>query len=253
VEDEDDIRRQVKEYLEGETFTFGKVEVADTGSFDGALALLRERKIDLVILDVFRGGTSRGDKAGIKVLEDWRATGFAPVILHTALPEGLNEHCGAFVRLVAKGVGNLAKLTEEIEALFALKIPQVHRAIFEHLEASLRDYMWGFVVSNWKEIGNLVARPDFIRLLVSRLALQFARVGVGAMVEQLYPGASGGDPNPDKVHPVEYYIKPPIGRDPQLGDIRMLSREGKDKHFLVVWPSCDLLERKGVCKVERAL
>jgi len=30
VEDDDDMRRQVKEYLEGETFTFGKVEVAET-------------------------------------------------------------------------------------------------------------------------------------------------------------------------------------------------------------------------------
>ncbi len=253
VEDDDDMRRQVKEYLEGETFTFGKVEVAETGSFDGALALLRERKIDLVILDVFRGGTGRGDKAGIKVLEDWRATGFAPVVLHTALPEGLNEHCSAFVRLVAKEAGSLPKLVNEIEELFALKIPQVHRAIFDHLEASLRDYMWGFVVTNWKDIGSLVASPDFVRLLVHRLALQFARVGVGDMVEQLYPGTPGADPDPEKVHPAEYYIKPPLDTDPTLGDLRFIKRNDLEELFVVVWPSCDLVHRDGKCKVDRAL
>jgi CheY-like chemotaxis protein len=253
VEDDDDMRRQVKEYLEGETFTFGKIEVAETESFDSALALLRKRKIDLVILDVFRGGTGRGDKAGIKVLEDWRATGFAPVILYTALPEGLNEHCNAFVRLVPKEGGSLARLVKEIEGLFALKIPQVHRAIFDHLEASLRDYMWNFVVANWSDIGSLVARPDFIRLLVHRLALQFARVGVGDMVEQVYPGTPGGDPDPEKVHPAEYYIKPPLDTDPSLGDLRFLKRLDLEELLVVVWPSCDLVHRGGKCKVDRAL
>lgn len=245
--------RQLKEFLEGEEFSFGRVQVTGAGSFDSALALLRERKIDLVILDVFRGGPPQGDRAGIGVLENWRSTGFAPVILHTALPEGLDEHCNAFVRLVPKEAGNFARLAREIEELFALKIPQVHRAIFEHLEASLRDYMWNFVAANWKEIGGLVPRPDFARLLVHRLGLQFARVGVGAVVEQLHPGAPGGDPEPQKVHPAEYYIKPPLDPDPMLGDMRLLNRGDKDELFVVVWPSCDLVLRGGKCKVDRAL
>jgi len=253
VEDDDDVRRQVKEYLEGETFTFGRVEVADTGSFDGALALLRERKIDIVILDVFRGGIGLGDKAGIRVLDDWRATGFAPVILYTALPEGLSGHCNAFVRLVAKEGGNLPKLVKEVEELFALKIPQVHRAIFDHLEASLREYMWGFVIANWNDFGGLVPRPDFVRLLIHRLGLQFSRVGVGAVIEQLYPGVQGGDPDAHKVHPAEFFIKPPLDADPTLGDLRFFRRGDREELFVVVWPSCDLVHRNGKCKVDRAL
>jgi CheY-like chemotaxis protein len=253
VEDDDDMRRQVKEFLEGEDFEFGKVEVTAIESFESALGLLRERKIDIVILDVFRGRTSQDDKAGIEVLNNWRATGFAPVILHTALPEGLEEHCNVFVRLVPKEGGSLLRLAKEIEELFSLKIPQVHRAIFDHLEASLRDYMWRFVVANWEKIGGLVPRPDFARLLVHRLGLQFGRIGVGAVIEQLYPGIPGGDPDPQKVHPAEYYIKPSFDGDPSLGDLRFIKRNERDDLYVVVWPSCDLVQRGGKCKVDRAL
>ena len=253
VDDEVDMGRQLKEFLEGEEFSFGRIEVTATNTFESALALLRERKIDVVILDVYRGGPGQGDRAGIEVLGNWCATGFAPVILHTALPEGLDDVCNAFVRLVPKETGNLTKLRQELESLFALKIPQVHRAIFEHLEASLRDYMWNFVVTNWKDFSGLVPRPDFARLLVHRLALQFARVGVGAVVKELHPEAPAGDPDPDKVHPAEYYIKPPLDPNPSLGDLRMIRREGRDEIYVVVWPSCDLVLRAGKCKVERAL
>ncbi len=253
VDDEADMRRQLKEFLEGEVFSFGKVEVADTGTFEAALALLRERKIDVVILDVFRGGPQDDDRAGIAVLNTWRTTGFAPVILHTALPEGLEDNCSPFVRLVPKETDNLDRLVKELEALFALKIPQIHRAILDHLETSLRDYMWNFVVSNWQTFEGLVTRPDFARLLVHRLGQQFARVGVDVVVGRLHPDAPAGDPDPDKVHPAEYYIKPPLDTNPTLGDLREISYEGRKEIYVVVWPSCDLVLRDGKCKVDHAL
>jgi CheY-like chemotaxis protein len=253
VEDDDDMRRQVKEFLEGETFSFGKVTVIDTGSFETALTLLRERKIDIVILDVFQGDTGKGDSAGITLLEEWRGTGFAPVILHTALPEGLEEHCNAFVRLVPKEGDNFARLVKEIEALFALTIPQIHRAIFDHLEKSLRDYMWNFVVENWGDLRDLAPRPDFARLLVHRLGLQLARVGVGAVIEEVHPGVSGRDPQEQKIHPAEYYVKPPVEGDPMLGDLRFIRRGEHEDLCVIVWPSCDLVYHDGKCKVDRAL
>jgi hypothetical protein len=78
-------------------------------------------------------------------------------------------------------------------------------------------------------------------------------VGVGAVVERLYPGLPGGDPEAEKVHPAEYYIKPPLGPDPMLGDLRVLKRGEGENIFAVVWPSCDLVHRGGKCKIERAL
>ena len=76
VEDDATMRAQVKDYLEGESFEFGKLHVVGTGEFDDALALLRERKVDLVILDVYRGTPLDRDSAGLPVLESWRAVGF---------------------------------------------------------------------------------------------------------------------------------------------------------------------------------
>lgn len=250
VEDDPDMLRQVKEYLEGETFDFGAVRVVGSGSFEEALGLLRERRIDIVILDVFRGKTEKGDRAGIAVLKEWQSAGFSPVVIYTALPEGLGDVSSVFVRVVGKETGSLKRLADEIRSLFALKIPQIRRAVVQHLDDALRAYMWGFVVAEWDRIKGLVEQPDFVRLLLRRLAVGFAR-GVEPVLQELYPGSSASPPADETVHPVEYYVKPPIGEDPQLGDLRQLRRGDRDSLYLILWPSCDLVH--GHCKVDRAL
>ncbi len=252
VEDDVNTLRQVKEYLEGEDFDFGQVRVAGTSEFDDALTLLGERKVDLLILDVYRGDPSSHDAAGVDVLSTWRAAGFAPVVLHTALPERLDVHAGPFVHIVTKEAGSLVRLSATIRQLFSTNIPQIHRAIVNHLDVSLRDYMWGFVVKNWSQISSLTRQPDFIRLLLRRLGLQFAS-DVAATIRRVYPDSSPPDPSQDTVHPVEYYVRPPIGEDPKLGDLRLLGAGDDEQLVVVLWPSCDLVHRGDQCKVERAL
>ena len=252
IEDDEDVLRQVKEYLEGESFAFGKIGVVGLPSFDDGLDLLQSRKVDVIILDVFRGRTEQGDRAGLDLLSRWQETGFAPVILHTALPEGLEDVSSIFVRVVGKEAESLKRLADALNDLFAINIPQIHRAIVEHLDASLRAYMWGFVVKEWDKIKGLIGEPDFVRLLLRRLGVAFAR-GIGPMLERLYPGSGGAEPAPEKIHAVEYYVKPPIEGDLQLGDLRRLTRGGKEGLFVVLWPSCDLVPRDGHCKVERVL
>lgn len=113
--------------------------------------------------------------------------------------------------------------------------------------------MWGFVVRSWSAIKDLTSSGDFVRLLLRRLGVEFAH-GVAPLIARLYPDAGAADPAPDRIHPVEYYVKPPVGRDPMLGDLRVL-RHDKDHYTgVVVWPSCDLVVRaNGKQKVERAL
>lgn len=242
--------RQVGEFLEGETFSFGEISFTGTESFDEALELLRRRKVDLVILDVYRGKPSSGDQAGVELLREWKSVGFAPVVMYTALPAGLEDHCGPFVRLVSKeGPGSLERLKAEIEGVFRHKIPGIHRAIRGHLDKALARYMWGFVVENWDKIEGLTERADFVRLLLHRLEREFSREGVGALIESLYPGTGAVDPATSKVDPTEFYVKPPVGDGIQAGDLRVVG----DQVFVVLWPSCDLVERDGGYKVERAL
>lgn len=247
VEDHKAVRRQVLDFLHGLEFDFGTLEVQALDDFDKALALLGERKVDLLILDVM-GDQGQNKTAGLRVMESWRRTGFAPVIFYTALPESVDEHKAPLIKIVAKDSG-LEQLSGAIEELFRLKIPQTHRAIVRHFDAALRDYMWGFVSDNWDKLAGLVDQPDFVRLLLRRLAAQFSRDGVDSVVASLYPDAVAGGGTSEVVHPTEYYIKPPIGLHPQLGDIRKI----EDQLVVVVWPSCDLVVRGDGCKVERAL
>jgi CheY-like chemotaxis protein len=253
VEDNHETLQQVKDYLEGETFGFGSLIVKGTAEFLEATRLLHERKVDLLVLDVFRGDPFSGDSAGTGILEEWRATGFAPVILYTALPEVVGECASPFVYVVAKEAGGLQRLRDAIEQLFALRIPQIHRAAVDHLDTALGKYMWGFVESHWDQIRDLTEQPDFIRLLFRRLGLQFTQ-GIAPLIRSIYPDTDVADPEPDKVHPVEFYVRPPIGDDPRLGDLRRVAiAGGADSLAVIVWPSCDLVYRDGRCKVDRAL
>jgi CheY-like chemotaxis protein len=253
VEDDPDTLRQVKDYLEGERFDFGVFRLVGTGDFGEAIGLLKERRVDLLLLDVFRGDPGAGESAGTEVLTQWRATGFAPVILYTALPEAVTSEAGPFVRVVPKEAGGLRQLRDVVTEIFGTRIPQIHRAVVDHLDYALRDYMWDFVEAHWSEIEGLTEQPDFIRLLLTRLGLHFTR-DASRLVNALYPGAIASEPAPHTVHPVEYYVRPPIGPDPRLGDLRRVAIAGdEDVLVLVLWPSCDLVQRDRGSKVERAL
>ena len=138
VEDEKDIRDQIVEFLSTEEFEFGTLRVIAEASFDRAIELLRQRKVDLLLLDVFRGDPTRSDSPGVQILEEWRTTGFAPVILHTALPEAVANQAGPFVRIVPKGIGNLG-LTEVVESSNRANPPAIWTL------TALRTYMWSFL------------------------------------------------------------------------------------------------------------
>jgi CheY-like chemotaxis protein len=248
VEDDLEVREQVESYIKGELFSFGSVEIFSLSSFDEALSLLGQRKVDLLVLDV-KGDQEQDRTAGIKVLERWRATGFSPVVFYTALPEIVREYENALVKVVGKDVGGLRQLVQTINGFFELKIPQTHRAIAEHFNLALREYMWGFVLENWDKLEGLIDQPDFVRLLLRRLAAQFSRERVERVVSALYSETPARPSENESAHPTEYYIKPPIGPHAQLGDIRRISGD----LVVVVWPSCDLVFRGDACKVERAL
>jgi CheY-like chemotaxis protein len=247
VEDEDTIRRQVMEFLSGETFASRGLKISEIGPLDEALDLIRERKADLVILDVYRGRAQRGgEQTGVQILESIKRSGFVPVVLYTALPEGLEGHQDKFVRLVGKEAGGLPKLKEEIADLFALRIPQIHRAIVNHIDQTMCAYMWDFVQERWADFEPLVDKPEFLRLVVQRLARTLARQGIERMAQEVYGDPPPAPPGSDEtVHPAECYVKPPIGDDPMLGDIRRRDGGEHPGHLIVLWPTCDMVTAGG--------
>lgn len=87
VDDEPDLRRMVRRYLEAEGF-----EVAEASDGEAALARLSQSSADLVVLDVSMPGMD-----GFEVLRTIRATSHIPVIMLTARAEEIDRVVGLTV------------------------------------------------------------------------------------------------------------------------------------------------------------
>jgi CheY-like chemotaxis protein len=247
VEDDPDARRQVAEYFATRPIAGRPLQFQEVGDWQDAFRAVKERKADLVILDVYRGEAEPGgERVGERVLERLKESGFVPVILYTNIPEGLDDLTSQFVRLVPKTDG-LAKLHDQIKEVFATNIPQIHRAISDHLDRALRDYMWGFVVNNWSSLSAIASKPEFLRVLLQRLALSFVREGVELTASALFPAVNGQGISTasELAHPAEFYVKPPLGCDPVLGDIRARMSGNQKDYLVVLWPTCDMVSTGG--------
>lgn len=246
VDDDPMVIEDISDYFRGKAFAGHSISFKGIDNWDEDFSLVRDRKVDLVVLDIYRGqATTGGDRAGERVLEQIKLSGFAPIIIYTNLAEGLEPEREEFVRLVLKADG-LPQLAGELESLFDTKVPLMHRAIVNHLDRALRDYMWGFVTKNWPNLKTLADKPEFLRLLLQRLALSFVREGVGeAMAEVFGKTGSSSEGFSETVHPAEFYIKPPVGTDPLLGDVRLRPTEQNQEYLVVLWPSCDMVSTGG--------
>src|SRR5260370_3852412 len=244
MEDNTEARRQVREYFGGRTIQGRHLAFNEIQDWGKAFGLIREHKADLVILDIYRGDArTGGDRIGEQVLHTLQGSGFVPTVIYTNLPEGLEKEQNEFIRVVTKTDG-LKALHREIERMFATKIPQMHRAIISHVDRALCHYMWGFVVPQWPVIKEIADKPEFLRLLVQRLALSFVREGVERTIAEVFGGEKQDSPS-DRVHPAEFYIKPPIGSDPVLGDIRAREVTGGKEFLVVLWPTCAMASTRG--------
>lgn len=241
IEDDDQMRNDVIEFFAGHTVAGRPVEITTFADFDAALKEVAERRADLIILDVFRGSAlDRGDTAGLQVLEALQASGFVSVVLYTAHPEKVEDKRSPFVRLVGKDVGGIEKLGAEVESLFGTRVPQSFRAVVEHLDTVLKEYMWGFVAASWEQLEGISGSPEFLRVLIRRLAASMNSDRIDVLVRDVF-GEDPGQIAPGKVHPAEYHIMPPL--DPhsiRMGDIRVRDDEAAE-YLIVVWPTCDMV------------
>jgi CheY-like chemotaxis protein len=245
VEDEPDIRAQVREFLNGEVVQGRALEIHEIGSFEDALAEIRRRQVDLLILDVFQGSPRAGGReAGIELLHALQSTGFVPVVLYTAHAERVEEHRSHFVRLVAKDVNGLERLRDEIHALFDLRIPAIYRGVVTHVDRVLRDYMWQFVQEHWDVFRPIADRPEFLHVLLQRLSATLSRDGIGEVTRFVFGDSAASTVAEGTVHPAELYIMPPLSPETgQLGDVRVRPRgDGTDEYIVILWPSCDMVD-----------
>ena len=207
-------------------------------SFEQALDELERSRFDLLVLDLKEGtGTKIGGaeeeaKPGLRVLDRLRATRFVPVVFYTALPDQVLDLQSAFVRVVEKTEG-YQKVRTEIERLIKTKLPGLSR----YLEEQQREYFWDFVEKNLP--GDLRdGSVDLTQLMARRLAASLRAEFSKAAAAEL----GGEQPAENRIHPMEFYILPPVKSFWMSGDL--VRRKNMADYLVVVTPTCDFANDK---------
>ncbi len=241
VDDDEDFFRQIREHYEhwehnGNGFVF-----EFTTDFDEALALLEQRRFDLVMLDVFRGKQMEGgDDLGIQILEKIKARRFVPVIFFTALPAAVAGLESPLVKIAGKQDG-LTRLNARAIEFLDTPLLKLSREIYAHIEETMRKYLWEYVPANWSKI---VGSPDdgtLAYLICRRLAYTLDVDGAQSLASKLSPPTGGALPADPKAHPLRFYVMPPTS-GLRTGDI--LKGPGQDEsYWLILTPWCDLTQQ----------
>jgi CheY-like chemotaxis protein len=265
VDDNEAVASQTADALKSATVWMAgeSAEVELATNFQDALNLLADQRFDLVILDIrdessvepiaeMPGGDDATDAdVGLDVFEQVRARRFIPVIFYTAVPN-LAEHLirSPFVDVVSKQA-ELDELREKVRAVFDSTLPRIHAELLAHVESVMRDFMIDFVELNWQELSTPPRKGDVAYLLLRRLALSLAEGGqiLAGKLDDL----AGLDLQSDSVHPMRYYVVPPIGtlktgdiiRGPEVGlagDDE--SGAGLNCWYVILTPACDLVPER---------
>jgi CheY-like chemotaxis protein len=256
VDDDDDICDAIKEFLESENINDIGLSVETITDFNQALQILEVQRIDLIILDVRMGDytTTQEEEVGRVTLESIKARRFVPVIFYTGLPH-LVEHCRSdLIHIVTKGSEGLESLLRSVQEVFQSRLPIINRALIRHIEEVQRRYMWDFVAQHWSDLGEINDKSELAHLLARRLAISLSVDEIQVLETEL-----GGIINPSKaemdvVHPITYYIIPPLSKFPQPGDLYLRRNGDASSYWVILNPSCDFVVRKnGKCKVEYVL
>jgi CheY-like chemotaxis protein len=245
VDDEEPIRRQVRERLESETLE-GSDEPTHVvvGDFNEAMKILEDQRFDMVVLDVIKGKLGGGNEGqGIATLDEIKKRRFVPVVFYTALPRSVEDLASPFVRVVEK-TQRLDALVSALRDLLATELPTISRRLTEHFDRVQREYMWSFVSSKWSDVpvGNRTATVGY--MLARRFAASMSLPAVEVLASEL------GDKEAEllragKVPGSRYYLIPPMSMPAALaGDIYSGRLHDRDGFWILLTPSCDLAQDK---------
>jgi CheY-like chemotaxis protein len=244
VDDDEDTCRQVKEFLEDEpvTGTDGCLHIETCTDFDKALDILDTYRFDLLILDVRLGAhdiPAPQEEMGRKTLAAIQQRRFVPVVFYTGLPHLVRDLETSLIQVVEKTY-SLSRLLIAIQSVFDTRLPAVHRALISHLETVQRDYMWEFVAKHWEQFGDTSDRTALAYLLARRLAMSLSGSDVQRLAQEM-GGPLATVVAEDHIHPMQYYVMPPVNPLPLTGDIYCGQVGEQVGYWVLLTPSCDLV------------
>lgn len=246
VDDDQEICDEIQQYLEGRQFGHdnSKCCVTTLVSFADAMRQLESGKYDIVILDVRQHGNNftDDDDLGRKIFDQIRARRFIPIIFYTGIPAKVTELKSPVVKVIEK-TETIRALESVIGELIDTRLLTINRALISHVETIQRQYMWDFVAENWNNLDTTTDQVSVAYLLARRLALSL-QTGIAPMVDDLGGDATGLDVE-ETVHPMHYYIMPPLDKQVfYAGDIFRGTVDGQAGYFVLLTPSCDLVQDK---------
>jgi CheY-like chemotaxis protein len=243
IDDDEELCRQIRDLLDGETIGDHTIGLKYLTSFEEGLEAISKDEFDLIILDVFKGKPEEKntDRPGETILEQVKKSCFVPVIFFTGLVKPVEHLKSDIVRIVRKGDG-LDSLRGAIKDVFSSKLLFLKQQLNGYVREVMRSYFWDFIHPNWKMLENIKDEVSLGFLVVRRLAMSLSKEKIAGIL---------GDPkiSPEKVHPMEFYIFPPVNSEFETGDIL----QDNNKFFVIVTPSCDFILRKGERKAQKVL
>lgn len=243
IDDDKKICEQIHELLNGEDFNGNRLLIHYKNDFESGIKALEVNEYNILILDVYKGKPSEDntDKPGQKIYDSIRKTCFIPIIFYSGLVKDLYLNQSEIVRVVRKGEG-MEALKTEIQYILDSRLLFVKQKLNKYVNDSMRSYMWDFVHVNWGNLKEIKDEVSLSYLLIKRLSDSFDREDIikllGESKEKI-----------ENAHPMEFYIYPPEMNRYEMGDIFQTG----NSFFIILTPSCDLVERKGKVKSEKIL
>jgi CheY-like chemotaxis protein len=247
VDDDEDLCKQVAEFLDSfPAYNGDAFQVYYQTDFDKALGVLESGRFDIIILDVRLGPTEMpGKDPGLAIFQRIKETRFVPVVFYTALPALAADLSSPFVEVIEKTAG-LEALKNAVDSFLKTKLPTINRELIRHVEEVQRNYMWEFVLPNWGQIGSTPDKSSLAYLLARRLARSLSESGLERLAGKL--GASPGmSENAELVHPMRYYIRPPVDGSPLAGDLYKGKIGDQEAYWILLNPSCDMVAERIKC------
>lgn len=205
-------------------------------SFDVALELLRLRRFDLLVSDIYldrkkeQKDAAHGDARVRNLVTEIRSSRFCPIVLFTdgKVPDDL---LGPFVWSADKA--RPEDLHGRIGDAVETALPAIARRLHDELDRFAGSYLWGFLASRWDEMRSKHALDPAAleRVIRRRAAIQLGRMDQ----------SSGGER--ELADPADFYIYPGIGRSFRLGEI--VRRKGGSEFRVVLTPHCFLVTQPG--------
>jgi ActR/RegA family two-component response regulator len=217
-----------------------RIETADT--FRSGISIIQKRRFDFVIIDVNLGDGPDEDEAGIQILNEIQSQMFVPIIFYTGFAYKVADLENDLVKVVRKGEG-FDQVLQMIQDIFRTNLPVVNKALIKHMDDIQRHYMWDFVSQNWDSFSDTQDKLEIAFLLARRLATTLNKQKINDLAESL-GGAAIPKLDLDKVHPIEYYIVPPIPGTNRTGDIITKKVGDEDEYYVILNPTCDFVNSK---------